>query len=167
VPVTVSLNGISGLGKGTTCTLNGGAFTIPSKGNPSGAVSANFTTLPTFTGCAKNSRGEEVKVETRSTKGPSTITAEWGPGQITINPPFEGIWLYTNGAPYAISLAEHNLTGWWANGFSSPILFNTALKWSGTVRAEYGGGQGNMTITPSLQSLTDLTHPSSIPVLGP
>jgi hypothetical protein len=160
----------------STCTLNGGAFTVPTKGNPSGAVTATFTTLPSFTGCTKNIAGEEVKIETKKEKGPWTVTVQYGLGTVSINLPVEAIWAYTNGTLLGLSTGPNSLTGWWSNGFSSPFLLSTAMQYGGTVTFECQkknficsspGAPVKQTINPVIESLTDTTHPSSLPVLGP
>ncbi len=157
-----------------TCTLSGGTFTVPSKGNPSGAVSGTYTTLPSFTACTKNLSGETVTIETKNIKGPWTMNAQYGVGNAQLLAPVEAIWVYTNGTLLALSTGN-SLTGWWSNGFTSPFLQNTTTQLGGTVTLECqrsgslctGGASVKQTVNPVLESLTDLTHPASLPVVGP
>lgn len=165
--------------KPTGCTTTGGSFVVPSSRNPSGPVTATLKTLPTFN-CV-----EKMGVD----KGVWQISVEYGTGVVTLKIPPEGLlfkapvakghecpaeecWFNQtlNGAAGAL------VGGPWNNGFRSPVVVSSAANFGGSLAVWHnknpfeGGFEGSETLTfksTGLITLTDTTHPESVPLVGP
>jgi hypothetical protein len=158
VPVTIEL------GKGgtvTNCTLNGGVFTISTKGFSEGKFTNTYTTLPTYTGCTNG--------VTVTTGGTWTMSTEYGEGKLGLKIPGEelGIVITSGSLKYTLLNAMTFPLGNWNNGFTSPVSVASTLQYGGAIRMKTQIGEPTVTFTEGLQTLTDVTHPSSLPVLGP
>jgi hypothetical protein len=144
------------------CTFHGGTIKLPATGS-SGAVTLSYTELPSFTACAE---GYTVTVS-----GPWTISAEYGTdsGKITI--PANGFVAKTAKGEIIFQNTQGSTTmnATWNNGFSSPVNVGSAMEVWGSPSFTLGGGNQltPFAFGPALVSLTDVTHPASLPVLGP
>jgi hypothetical protein len=157
--VATSLTSAQG---GTTmnCPVNLGAFTLPAKGNPSGSVTGAFTTRPTFE-CKS-----PIKVETL---GEWSISVQYGTGQATITIPAGGIKEWVG----SLQTLSNTMNAWtwngvWNNGFSSPVSVPSSIDLLPTEDTFYSGGEKRTaTLGTAFTTLTDTTHPASLPLLGP
>jgi hypothetical protein len=151
---------INGYGLKTTCTFNPGSFVLPTKGNPSGPETVNFTTRPTFTAC-----GGRVTVET---SGTWSISIQYGSGQAVVTIPVNGFAESAEGLGGGNPAGEWKMNATWNNGFSSPVAVSGSLGFlpsSNTQNVE--GKAKEFTFGSALDTLSDLTHPASLPLLGP
>jgi hypothetical protein len=159
------------VGGNTTCTLNGGAFTVPTTGNSSGPEAVSFTTEPTFTGCT--SIGTAKTPVTITTSGTWTMSVQYGIPTAVVTIPSNGLTISLNGTPYLYVKPEHgpiSRSGGWDNGFSSPLSVSSALDYLGPVTLyvwEEGENTKEVKFPETLQTMTDTTHPASLPVVGP
>jgi hypothetical protein len=139
-------------GEGGTyhCTFNPGTFKVT---GPAVAetVTAKFTTPPTITNCT-NSGGTEVSAEV---KGAWTLSFKYG-SVATINIPTGGIriFLYSNSAPWAWQAILNN-------GLTSPMSVPSTLE---LLNTPVSGSL--MVLGSGLSTLTDVTHPGSLLVMG-
>jgi hypothetical protein len=153
-PVTVT----NPLKQTDTCMFNGGSFVVPAANHKaSGPLVAPFSTLPTITECA----GPAKLIFTSqvvTSEEPWSISLQYL-GVPTINIPFGGITCdgTTSGGTTLPGVV-------WSNGFTSPVSVSSAMGLGGTLERS---GCGNLTIGLNVHSLTDVTHPSSLPLLGP
>ncbi len=153
----------------TTCTLNGGAFTVPASGK-SGPVIVNFTTRPTYTGCTEIEHvNNKTKVPvTITTSGAWTLSAQYGTAAVVVAAPV--LTINIAGEPALTAGSGISFGGGWDNGFSSPVSVASAVQWGGTVTMslyEQGEKTKEVAFPLSLETMTDTTHPASLPVLGP
>jgi hypothetical protein len=161
VPVTIT----TGVGN-TTCTLNGGQFVVPSTGNPSGPLTINFTTRPTYTACTPIGG----KVPTVTTKETWTLIAQYGNASANVKVPLEGIEISWNGQVIERTTLgdEGPLTfiGGWNNGFTSPVTVGTAIQYGGSIRL-WNTISLKYRETPFSNALQSLSSSSSMARLGP
>ncbi|MGN6373908.1 MAG: hypothetical protein ACTHM1_13120, partial [Solirubrobacteraceae bacterium] len=142
-----------------TCTLNGGAFKIPSSGNASGPVTVNFTTRPTYTECTTG--------WTVETSGTWTLSAQYGEASTTVTIPPGGIVFYYKGvAEGQNNESAMTFIGGWNNGFESPVKVTSAVSYGGAIPI-YWENLKQTSFTQALQTLTDTTHPARQVLLGP
>jgi hypothetical protein len=144
-----------------TCTFHGGTVTLPAKGS-TGAVNLSYSERPSLTGCGTNVTAVE--------SGTWSLSIEYGnaQGQITIPP--EGLKIESSkGEYYFFSTSAIKLNVAWNNGFSSPVSVGSAMEvWGSPEMWSFVDGKYHPTsFGPSLVSLTDTTHPASLPLLGP
>jgi hypothetical protein len=165
VPVTVT-GGPFGI-YNDTCTLNGGTFTVGAH-NLGGPVTLNYSANPTYTSCTGN---RTITIST-SGGGAWKLAAQYGQAATTVTVPsgglqiFDGVCTYTSGSNAAF-------TGSWNNGFTSPANVSSAITVGGAMglTASGSGCAAGSTFTFTfglgMQTLTDTTHPTSLPLLGP
>lgn len=165
VPITLT----SQLAISDSCTLNGGVFAIPSKlnHNSSGSVTMSYTTRPTYTSCSGNT---SVAI---TTSGTWTVAAQYGQAATTITVPTNGLTLVwgTGNCTESNTTGPVSFTGNWNNGFSEAGLnASSAITYSGSALLHQVGSCGGgltWTFGLGLQTLTDTTEPTLLPVLGP
>jgi hypothetical protein len=158
VPITIT-------GAATeNCTLNGGAFTIPAANhNSSGPVTMGYSTRPTYTSCS----GSWSKL-TIATSGSWTLAAQYGQVAATLTIPAGGLTLSNIGeCPSGSNASTVAFTGIWNNGFTTPKSVSSTMTYAGPVTITACGAKLPLTFEWALQTLTDTTHPSSLPLLGP
>jgi hypothetical protein len=143
-----------------SCTLNGGVFTIPASGFKEGQFHVTFTTDPSFTSCTKPI----------TTSGAWAMTTEYPSGQLRLTVPADGLIISPGCGKECEYLTINAMTfplGNWNNGFTSPVSVGSTMQWGGGIRMKVSIGELTITFSESLFTLTDVTHPSSLPVLGP
>jgi len=156
----------------TTCTFSGGAFTVPSTGNSSGPVTIKFTTRPAFTGCTEITNiGTKTKVPVAIvTEGEWTFSAQYGTAAVALATSGSGgITIDVAGEP-AMARGGSLFAGGWDNGFASPVSVSSAMQYGATLTMgliEQGEKKVEITFPQTLLTMTDTTHPASLPVLGP
>jgi hypothetical protein len=160
VPITIELS----KAEVSKCTQNGGVFTISTKGFSEGKFTNSWTTPPTYTGCTAI-EGKAVSV---ATSGTWTMSSEFGEGKLTVNVPGEGqgIVLTVGSEKYTLLDPMTFSLGNWNNGFTSPVSVGSTMQYGGRIKMK-GNFERPVTFSEGLQTLTDVTHPSSLPVLGP
>jgi hypothetical protein len=161
----------------TTCTLNGGSFVIPSTGNKNGPVTVSYASRPSFTGCTEITEiaeGKERKVPlTITTAGEWTLSAQYGTGHVTVTVPKEGLTINVNGEPAFYVKREAgpvSFNGHWENGFPPPMSVSSTIEYGGAVTLyewEEGELHKEIDFPQVLETMTDTTHPASLPVVGP
>jgi hypothetical protein len=147
---------------GTTCTFNPGVFTTPTKGNPSGPLTGTFTTRPTYSGCTAE--------HTIETSGTWTISEQYGSGAATITIPVGGFKMSSYGGLLTIinTASAWTLTGVWNNGFSSPVKVASSVDLYPSKNTYYSeGAPHELTFGSTLGTLSDVTHPGDLLLLGP
>jgi hypothetical protein len=145
-----------------TCTFNPGAFSLPAKGNPSGPVTTNFTTRPTFTACSNLGVVE--------TSGTWTVSGQYGDAAATITIPISGFKMTLPGAFAENTSTSWTMTGVWNNGFSSPVGVASSIDFLQSKDSYFASGTGKaaeFTFGSAFSTLTDITHPGSPLLLGP
>jgi hypothetical protein len=178
IPITIPFGaffrGTTAYSGSPTCTFNGGAFTVPATGNKTGPVSVNFSTRPTLTGCTEiENLNKKTKVPVEITTGGTwTLSAQYGTAGVVVTVP--GLTISVEGSPAWETRPEYgavSLAGAWDNGFSAPVNVASAVDYGGPLKLYLsGGGEKNVkefAFGLNLFSLTDTTHPASLPVLGP
>jgi hypothetical protein len=157
VPVTVT--GPGGF-INDTCTLNGGAFTIPGANhNSAGPVTMNFTTLPTYTSCTGN---VPLTITTTGAGVHWTFSAQYGQAATTVNIVPGGL-IFNYLSQQCANQSAASFSGSWNNGFTSPVSVSSAIAYGGPITTNCG----QFTFGVGLQTLTDTTHPASLSLLGP
>jgi hypothetical protein len=160
VPISLALGGIK-----DTCTLTGGAFTIPAAShNPSGPVVLNYATRPTITECSGNT------VLTVTTQNAWKLNAQYGEASPTVTIPINGLVVTEPFCGDVYNKAAVTIGGaGWFNGFTSPVNVGSAIAYGGaaTLTCLGNGTERQLTLGTALQTLTDTTHPGSLPLLGP
>jgi hypothetical protein len=152
-----------------SCTWEGGTFTMPTKGNSAGPVTTTFTTRPQLSKC--NLLGSTTY--SAVTSGTWTMTTEYGTAKATIKVPPNGIEIQSKGESgntliWGFNSGTMELVAGWTNGFSSPISVGSSIGINSTVNFFwYSYGEKPTTFGPSLSALTDTTHPTSLPLVGP
>lgn len=154
----------------TTCTLHGGAFTVGG-GKKSGPVVVGFVTQPTYTGCTEISQlagGVETKVPVAITStGTWNLTVQYGSASVVVHN--ANLSINVNNEP-GLGPSQVTFSGGWDNGFSSPLSVSSAVEYGGTVTLhvwEQGENTKEVTFPQALLTMTDTTHPASLPVIGP
>jgi hypothetical protein len=148
------------------CTFHGGSVVLPAKGTTSGPITMSYLERPSFTGCTVE--GTPVTVATSENW---TLSAEYGAanGKITI-PAYGFEVLGPKGEVEMFNSQESiSLNVGWNNGFSSPVSVHSALEVYGSPQLfwAFDGKYHATSFGSTLLTLTDVTHPASMPVLGP
>lgn len=116
---------------GIDCIWSGGTLSIPrapANNNPSGAVTMNFTTNPTFTSCTNGGIPTTV-----TTSGTWTFRVQAGfPHQSSISIPARGLAVTVSpGCTSKNSNATAFPAATWQNGFASPAFVNSETAFNG------------------------------------
>lgn len=144
------------------CTLNLHSFTLPSKGNSTGPVTINFTTRPTVEACNSGATVE--------TSGTWSMTVQYGAGGAVLNIPAGGFNLVCCSGLSGIynSAYEWKWTWTWNNGFTSPANVASSLGMiPSTNKYVLFGGTQEATVRNGFSTLSDVTQPGSLLLLGP
>jgi hypothetical protein len=148
------------------CTFHGGSVVLPAKGTTSGPITMSYLERPSFTGCTLE--GIAVTVTTSENW---TLSAEYGAADGKITIPAYGLKVLGPKGEVEIfnPSASVSLNVGWNNGFSSPVSVHSALEVYGSPSMfwAFDGKYHATSFGPTLLSLTDVTHPASMPVLGP
>jgi hypothetical protein len=144
------------------CTLNLHSFTTPAKGNPTGPVTINFSTRPTIEACSGTATVE--------TSGTWSMTVQYGAGGAVLNIPAGGFNLSCCSGLGGISNSafEWKWTWSWNNGFTSPVSVSSTLGLIPSTNKYYSHAElKEVTASNALSTLSDVTSPGSLLLLGP
>jgi hypothetical protein len=110
------------------CDVDRGTVAVPAapgNANPSGPVTLEFSTLPSFTNCIWRLPGGATNPASVTTSGRWTLTLDWGlPTTTAVTIPARGISVATY---CAATTASYTANGFWQNGISSPVFVDSVL----------------------------------------
>jgi hypothetical protein len=154
-----------------TCAFEQTRFQLVANHNAQGPVTNDFSPAPTLSACYG---GSGVYATSQGVWKLSAQEFSTATPSITIPP---GGLSLSLGAPHQCTISNFPTvvfpgTGWF-NGFTSPVNVSTAVSFGSTGPQPFGtdpcnGQAASVTLgAPGLLTLTDLTNPAAVPLLGP